>query len=1311
MTNIDLQSRSALTSTDQACLHELFEQQSDAHPESTALICGEVSLTYGELDAQANRLAHYLRARQVGPGSLVGLFYERSEMPIVAILGCLKAGAAYVPLDPGHPDDRIQYIVSEASIETVLTERVLAERCMALATAEVVATDVEAADIAACADRRLTRTETGLTPEDLCYVIFTSGTTGRPKGVMTEHRNATHFIPAFNRVCSTTREDRIYQGFSLGFDGSVEEIWMAFSNGASLVVGTRSAPRFGNDLAQHLTALRVTYFSTVPTMLATMTADIPSLRQVVVSGEACPPQLVADWARPGRLMLNVYGPTEATVNTTAFVCEPGRSVTIGKPLPGYVPYILDSTMHPVAPGEMGELYIGGAGISRGYLNQPELTSKQFLAHPDRGGRLYRTGDLVRANEDGEIEFFGRIDGQVKIRGYRVELAEIEAVLREDNAIRSAAVKVRRLDGVDHLAAYVVLEPSAELDRSGLLATLRSRLPSYMVPTSLDVLEELPRLTSGKIDRGKLPDARTPLVDGSSIGERPVTEREQKIADAWAAVFGIPEVGVDQDFFLDLGGHSLLAARTVAALREKADCRVAVRDLYAYPTVRQLSQHSARAHETTDVALAGAYATPPPTRRSVRKRVAALQAGVILGLLLVFSLPAVVIVPVIDGMLQGRTPVLEGVIFLLVFGLILWPVLLLVGVGSKWVVIGRYKPGAYPLWGSYYIRWWIVQRLQGLSGLGMLAGTPLMTVYYRLMGAKVGRNCALETGLCSIWDTVRIGDDSTIGADTQLLGYRIENGYLLIGTLEIGDRCFVGAHSALGLDVQMGDGSRLDDQSLLPDGTILGADEQRRGSPAEPTEVHVPVEDIRRYSLTRLVLFCVGVFVLGMLSGLLFGLPALAMALFWLVAAQQGWFLPAAGLSLLAVPLMVVFSCFWVALFKAVLLRRARTGVYELYTFYYLRHWMAYSLMRSSRTMFLPVFTTIYLPPWMRLLGAKVGRHSEMSTVWSFIPELLTVGEGSFFADGAILGGRRTFGGHFELHPNTVGRRSFVGNSAMLPVASSLGDNSLLGVLSVPPSRTEPTPDGTDWLGSPAFNLPNRQKVAGFDDGTTYLPSRKMYVRRGVVDALRILIPAYTQTVLGLTGLVAVILTYQTYGVWIMLLILPGLALTLAIIAIAVVVVLKWTVMGRFHPVVVPLWSPYVWFNEMLNGAYESLMSPIVAQLFGTPFAAPVLRLLGCRIGKNCYIGSSLFSEFDLIQIGDFAALNAGSIIQNHLFEDRIMKSSHLVIGEGCSVGNMAVVLYDTVMEEDAVVGPLSLLMKGETMPAGNRWHGIPTVQG
>ena len=436
------------------CLHELFEASVDTSGNDIALICGTHAFSYLAVEVAANRLARHLRSLGIGPGAIVGLCLERSERPIIALLACLKAGAAYVPLDPAHPDERLRYILEQAKVSLLIGEPATGARIRSVFEGTLLDWEMSAEEIAQCATARLPREETGVTPLDLCYVLYTSGTTGRPKGVMTEHRNAHHFVQAFNTACQPAPGGRIYQGFSLGFDGSVEEIWMAFSNRGALVVGDRDTPRFGNDLAHYLAHAGVTYFSTVPTMLSTMTEDVPSLKQLVVSGEVCPPELVARWARPERQMLNVYGPTEATVNTTAKFFRPGEPVTIGRPLEGYSAWILDAELKPLPQGEMGELYIGGPGLARGYLGQPELTERHFITAP-LYGRLYRTGDLAARNTEGEIEFFGRIDDQVKIRGFRVELSEITSVLLEQDNIASATVVAQSKDDLPVLAAYVV----------------------------------------------------------------------------------------------------------------------------------------------------------------------------------------------------------------------------------------------------------------------------------------------------------------------------------------------------------------------------------------------------------------------------------------------------------------------------------------------------------------------------------------------------------------------------------------------------------------------------------------------------------------------------------------------------------------------------------------------------------------------------------------------------------------------------------------------------------------------------------------
>jgi non-ribosomal peptide synthetase-like protein len=356
-----------------------------------------------------------------------------------------------------------------------------------------------------------------------------------------------------------------------------------------------------------------------------------------------------------------------------------------------------------------------------------------------------------------------------------------------------------------------------------------------------------------------------------------------------------------------------------------------------------------------------------------------------------------------------------------------------------------------------------------------------------------------------------------------------------------------------------------------------------------------------------------------------------------------------------------------------------------------------------------VYTTLYLPPWLRLMGAKIGPRAELSTVWHFAPELMDAGPESFFADGSIIGGRRVHRRLCRVAANRIGRRSFVGNSAVLPVGTSLGDGCLLGVQSIPPTDTPRVADGTEWLGSPSFALTHRPKVGDFDDTVTFHPTPKLYAQRAIIDGLRIVIPGY----LALAGVVtlstAMNRMLDVMGPIVMLALAPIVAFVLAVALVCAVAALKKIVMGRYEPEIKPLWSKYVWLNEMVNGAYESIVSPVLTLLLGTPFVVGLLRLMGCRIGRHAYIATTLFSEWDLVEIGDGAALNEGVVVQNHLFEDRVFKSSYLKIGAGASVGNMSVVLYDSEIEPGAVVGPLSLLMKGDTLAAGTRWYGIPTM--
>jgi non-ribosomal peptide synthetase-like protein len=358
---------------------------------------------------------------------------------------------------------------------------------------------------------------------------------------------------------------------------------------------------------------------------------------------------------------------------------------------------------------------------------------------------------------------------------------------------------------------------------------------------------------------------------------------------------------------------------------------------------------------------------------------------------------------------------------------------------------------------------------------------------------------------------------------------------------------------------------------------------------------------------------------------------------------------------------------------------------------------------------LPLYATVFFPRFLRQLGAKIGRMVEISTIMHAMPDLLEIDDGSFLADACIVGSQRIYHGVIEIRPNKIGKRTFVGNSALVPSGIDLGDNGLVGVMSTPPAGIRRVPNGTRWLGSPGFELPGiEQTSCCFSARRTFEPGFFLKLARSLVDALRVLLPgiiAMGNIVLFCSTVVMLCRMRPLYEVF---LLAPVAAFILSLVSLVCVACLKRAFMGKFVPVLKPLWSGYVWFNEVVNALYETVGATALEPLLGTPFASSFFRLMGCKIGRWVFIESTLMSEFDLVHIGDRAALNLGCTIQPHLFEDRIMKADTITIGSGCSVGNMAVVLYSTEMRRGSSLGPLSVLMKGEGLPELSRWYGIPT---
>ncbi|MGW4433999.1 amino acid adenylation domain-containing protein [Streptomyces tendae] len=579
-------------------LHDLVAEQAGRTPDSVAVVHEDGHLTYAELDARANQLAHWLRDRGVGPDVLVGLCLDRSLEGIVGLLGILKAGGAYVPIDPRYPLDRMRYVVEDSRLRLMLTQRHLLPRLPEPPDGAPAPLCLDT-DWAAVASGPRTAPPAQVSPRNLAYIIYTSGSTGRPKGVMVAHRNLQHVLPWIRRHPCFDRRQNVLQVASTSFDFSVWEIVLPLVTGGTLHIPAPGTRMIGADLQKILSERAIESLNFTPGALATLPTDdpLPRLRTLVVGGEAYSADLIRSWA-PGRTFFNVYGPTETTIFATGTRTDENLDlIHIGRPITNARFYVLDPYLRPVPPGVPGELWIGGAGVTRGYLNRPDLTAEYFVADPfggEPGGRLYRSGDLVRYLPDGNIEFIERIDGQVKIRGFRIELGEIEAVLEQHPLVANCAVLAQPDGTGKRLVGYVVPAPGSAGDPAaaqGLEETLRAhlkeQLPSYMVPSAFVTLGELPLTGNGKLNRRALPlpdESTAPAPDAASL---PRTATEARLADIWSDVLGHDAVGVYDDFFT-LGGHSLLAVKVTARVQQTFGVDLPVRVLFEQPALAQVA---------------------------------------------------------------------------------------------------------------------------------------------------------------------------------------------------------------------------------------------------------------------------------------------------------------------------------------------------------------------------------------------------------------------------------------------------------------------------------------------------------------------------------------------------------------------------------------------------------------------------------------------------------------------------------------------------------------------------------------------------
>ncbi|MER9209683.1 amino acid adenylation domain-containing protein [Mesorhizobium sp. M0771] len=584
------------------CLHNLIEAQAAAWPDNIAVSCSSEALSYAELDQRANRLAHHLIGKGVRLGNVVGVLVERSCDLLVGFLAILKAGAVYLPLDPRLPPQRLRFMVRDAGATALISKSEVREQTLGDALS---GRNIEGAKQCAVVLLDKDHTEVALhevTPPhcpagslDLAYVMYTSGSTGQPKGVMIEHRSACNMAEDLRRTYQLGPDSRVLQFASCGFDASVFDFILALSSGGRLSLAPPSASVPGAELVKFMRRERITAAGLTPTAWTSLpSTDLPDLTVIKSGGEPLPSSLIERWGK-NRRIFNSYGPTETTVYCVRTeVSADGRKPPIGRPAINTKAYILDRYGNPTPLGAIGELYIGGVGLARGYMNHDDLTRELFRPNPfddDPQSRLYRTGDRARYRSDGTIEFLGRNDGQVKIRGMRVELAEIEQCLMEHENVKACCVTLTECLGENaSLTAYVVRRPEISEDIDELQTFLRGALPGYMVPSQFVFLPQLPTNRSGKIDRRALPEPRR-NASTLKAATFPTGRLQTEVADIWKDVLKLDSVGVEDSFF-DVGGHSLAVVQVQARIQDRLGIDCNILDLFEHPTIRTLAAHLA-----------------------------------------------------------------------------------------------------------------------------------------------------------------------------------------------------------------------------------------------------------------------------------------------------------------------------------------------------------------------------------------------------------------------------------------------------------------------------------------------------------------------------------------------------------------------------------------------------------------------------------------------------------------------------------------------------------------------------------------------
>lgn len=1277
-------SRSPLLAGDRAAeprtLVDVFLETVQNHGDSPALDAAGSVLTYTEFHQAAGEIAAELAHLGVGAGDKVGVRVPSGTADLyVAIMGILLAGAAYVPVDADDPDERARTVFSEAQVAAVITaDRVVTSRLPQMRTA-------------------LTPAAPSLT--DDCWVIFTSGSTGKPKGVAVSHRSAAAFVDAESRLFLQRKPmapgDRVMAGLSVAFDASCEEMWLAWTHGACLVPAPRSLVRSGMDLGPWLVANNVTVVSTVPTLVSLWPAEaLAAVRLLILGGEACPPEIGARLANADREVWNTYGPTEATVVACAAQLTGEPPVRIGLPLDGWDLAVVDASGHPVPEGETGELIIGGVGLAR-YLD-PAKDAEKYAPMPTLGWeRAYRSGDVV-VNDPAGLLFKGRADDQVKVGGRRIELGEIDASLLALPGVVGAAAAVRKTgSGNSLIVGYLTVDPT--FDRTASLDRLRADMPAALVPR-LAVVEDLPTRTSGKIDRDALP---WPLPDDGTTSSAGLGQTGAWLAEIWNDVLGSRPSAAEEDFFA-LGGGSLTAAQIVARVRER-HVNATVADVYEHPTIGDFAAWLDTLE--TPVGRLNEQVQPVSRLTQAAQMVALVGLRTISGLrLLLWLALGVRVADLLGWSLPAQSVGLApwwvlGLAWVL---LVLAPGRLAATAVVVRAILAGVRPGTYRRGGRTHLRLWLAERFAEEMGVGHVGEAGMMRWYARWLGCQVGRDVDLHA-MPPVTGFLTLGNGSSIEPEVDLQGHWIDGATVHVGHIRVGKRVRVGARSTLAPGARIGA-----DAEIAPGSTVFGpVGEQQRwsGCPAAPVgDARGPWGPRPKNRPVFSVLY-------GLAGTLISALPAVAtlvgLAVLWLPLRATTSLGDALLTAALWLPLAALAGYATLALMILVLIRLCALGLeggpHPVQGLRALQTWTTLRLMDEARTWLFPLYAGMATTWWLRALGARVGRDAEASTVL-MIPSLTRVGARAFLAYDTLIGGYELGGGWLRVERVKIGRGAFVGNSGMTAPGRKVPKESLVAVLSAAPRRKS-AKAGLSWVGSPPEKL--RRTHSDVDSSRTYEPSTGLRILRGVIETCRILsLLVHMALYLVVFGALAVVAS--TWGLWAAAVVSGVVLLGVGVLAVTAALLAKWLLVGRWKPSEHPLWSGFVWRGELADTFVEAVAVPWLLRFVpGSPVLNLYFASMGARVGRGVWSETYWLPEHDLIELGDAVTVNRGSVVQTHLFHDRVLAMDTVRLGPGATLGPNSVILPAAALGRYATVGPGSLVMRGESAPDKTRWIGNP----